>query len=459
MSTMSVYKFTRTYVKDKNMMEGLFYLIKSSLINSRLSLATTRYVVVGFQFTDRPIFVDFKGEFKDQTSSLALLLSIRALILNTKLIERCAGDRLLFHDKETSKNPWILLASLIKNGYYSDDDFASIFDLLEDLHVHSKLDEQHVTRFKDSLKEPGYNNPIYKYIEKARQPNGTYKNIIANNAFVGDDDMVTFTVGQDVEYIGNTAFAYCSKLKEINIKGEQVLFGKFPIIECNALDRIVVPDGSEKYYQSKLPYYKDIIIGEVTQDPAKLQEVFRRVSTSYKFLWFLAILSFIKKGKTTIFLNKMTAKMICISWPLIMDEILIFGYTDSIRKYIFELNLLEDIDTATSMEEIERAIIKSEEAQKVLKPLLNNVPYRFLSPWIKFESIQDTITKSQDATFNTLYALLEDKIVISPSWLRYIRSHFEEVKEYAVSAFIEYLQKYNNALNKDTIRPLIIDSL
>jgi hypothetical protein len=138
---------------------------------------------------------------------------------------------------------------------------------------------------------------------------------------------------------------------------------------------------------------------------------------------------------------------------------LIFGYTDSIRKYIFELNLLEDIDTATSMEEIERAIIKSEEAQKVLKPLLNNVPYRFLSPWIKFESIQDTITKSQDATFNTLYALLEDKIVISPSWLRYIRSHYEQLKEFTVSAFIEYLQKYNNALNKDAIRPLIIDPL
>ena len=58
--------------------------------------------------------------------------------------------------------------------------------------------------------------------------------------------------------MGNTAFAYCKNLKEILFEGK-VLFGKFPIIECDNLKQIIVPNGLRSYYAECLPYYKSFI--------------------------------------------------------------------------------------------------------------------------------------------------------------------------------------------------------
>ena len=51
---------------------------------------------------------------------------------------------------------------------------------------------------------------------------------------------------------------------------------------------------------------------------------------------------------------------------------------------------------------------------------MKNVPYRFLSPWIKYTTDEDVITKSCSKHFTGPYAIHSDNIVFDEDWWEYI---------------------------------------
>lgn len=107
---------------------------------------------------------------------------------------------------------------------------------------------------------PEYKNERTYYQHLALTTNGVSDNVIGNNAFV-EANIENYTISKDIEFVGNTAFSYCDKLKSLVFEGK-VMFGTFPIIECTSLRQIIVPNELVVYYKDVLPYYKGIIVTE-----------------------------------------------------------------------------------------------------------------------------------------------------------------------------------------------------
>ena len=60
--------------------------------------------------------------------------------------------------------------------------------------------------------------------------------------------------------------------KESIIFEGKVMFGTFPIIECNSLERIIVPTELLSYYKENLSYYKEIISDNEDSKPVQMEE-------------------------------------------------------------------------------------------------------------------------------------------------------------------------------------------
>ena len=86
----------------------------------------------------------------------------------------------------------------------------------------------------------------------------------------------------------------------------------------------------------------------------------------------------------------------------------------------------------------------SQGVDKILSPLMKNVPYRFLSPWIKYTTDAEVIEKSCAKSFNGLYAIHSKHIVLDEEWWDYIDAHYLEICDFAMRSFIAYAKKYNN---------------
>jgi hypothetical protein len=337
----------------------------------------------------------------------------------------------------------------------------ALFTLLENLYIFVGLEiDSLIKGLTESTSQPEYKNLQNYCYAQASLPYNSESIVISNNAFVGDNNIKEFVVNEKIEYMGHTAFAYCPNLSIIHFKGSHVAFGKFPIIECNSLKAILVPEDSIDYYQEQLPFYKDIVMTEdafmtnvkYRKEAAfihKLDELFLHVSSSYKFLWFLAILSFVKDGIYEIPLKKMAVRMIAIAWPLIHKNRLKFAPSDSIPRFIFmitrEYKLASSCTPAKRMEE--NVLANEDFLNTQLKSLLKQVPFRFLSPWITFKSEQDTIQKSQDEEYHSMYALHNDMIVISSPWRDYLNQNYDFAHLAAMLSFKEYLEKYNAVVN------------
>ena len=76
----------------------------------------------------------------------------------------------------------------------------------------------------------------------------------------------------------------------------------------------------------------------------------------------------------------------------------------------------------------------------LLSPLLKNVPYRFLSPWIPFTSNDDVVAKSNDPDTKCPYALHDDHITINPIWGDYFLENYVKLTQFAEKELRSYLK-------------------
>ena len=306
-------------------------------------------------------------------------------------------------------------------------------------------------------------------------------------------------------YVGNTAFAYCKNLETIKFNG-QVLFGKFPIIECQKLRQILVPTQWVKYYREELPYYKDIIKDEEMDliqesvkssiivgnemiedseieivhvdipsanpysdvemdedtyelaneyvetiepiDIEKFKSVFDKKATSYKFFWWMAIVTLANdKGTLVIPFKDIVIRMASIAWPIVFFDGINLGKIDQFPKYLTSIHDISSLSKSACGAVVDDYLREHNESQninKVLEPLLRNVPYRFLSPWIVFSSNDDVVNKTREDGYTGPYSLFDDHIVLRKSWWEYIQSHFKDVYDFTLQSFIAYAKKYNS---------------
>ena len=176
----------------------------------------------------------------------------------------------------------------------------------------------------------------------------------------------------------------------------------------------------------------------------KIWHAFDKKATSYKYFWFLAILKIYKEsGEASILYKDILIKMASIAWRYVFIEKCDFskidqlpGYLETIDKMIESNNSAKGID----IDSILTNCFDKWELNTLLSPLLKNVPYRFLSPWIQFSDNDDVVEKSNDPNTNCPYALHDDHITINPIWGDYFIENYVKLTQFVEKELRLYLK-------------------
>lgn len=197
-----------------------------------------------------------------------------------------------------------------------------------------------------------------------------------------------------------------------------------------------------------------------------LAGIFNNTSATYKFYWFVTIMEIVvKERKTKISFWEIIAGMIAESWYPIHYFKLSFGKSDSLYMQSLALQQELNIPIDADKKKIKQLLIDNindNHIKSLLRVFSLNVPYRFLSPWIKYTSDKNVISRSQQFENECLYAINGEYIEVNSKWIDYLSEHYLILKDFAFWNLTEFLQKRNpNVPNLPSklIKPIQRDSL
>lgn len=249
-------KYIKTSIEDEYAMEVLYYCIKDAALKNGFVFNNESGVEINGKYHGEPILIGMSNRFQSQIKTVALLLSIRALMLNKNYLKCCNDDYLIFTSSTFGKFQWIEFATILMDCM-DDDEFSCIYGILEELYFEDAIPEDAIEELRSGLTAPEYRGTEKYYKNIASANKGIADEVICNNAFI-NEDFEDYTVPEGIAFVGNTAFSYCSNLTTLRFAGK-VIFGIFPIIECRNLKQIIVPTEHLDYYKEELPYYQSII--------------------------------------------------------------------------------------------------------------------------------------------------------------------------------------------------------
>jgi len=202
----------------------------------------------------------------------------------------------------------------------------------------------------------------------------------------------------------------------------------------------------------------------------RLGNIFSNTTATYKFFWFVSILQIHSKSENhRISVWDVAIRMVANAWYPIHYFRLSFGKSDSLYDIVLKLQEITQIPIDANAETIIDGLSCSFEERQV-KSLLNrliiNVPYRFLSPWIRYTSDEDVIKRSQQLENNCLYALFKNgrdfSLELNPVWDDYLHRHYNILVDFAYWNLTQFLQIRNPnvpAISNKLIRPDVRNSL
>ena len=135
--------------------------------------------------------------------------------------------------------------------------------------------------------------------------------------------------------------------------------------------------------------------------------------------------------------------MISNAWRYVYYEKSNFPSIDQIPKYVNEIKeryLLDDFPSESKIEGQIKYFYERDHLDRMLAPLLNNVPYRFLAPWIPFTSNEDVVAKSNEKDSVCPYSIHDDYIVLNPMWREYLKEHYNEIVQFIEVGLRQYLR-------------------
>ena len=203
------------------------------------------------------------------------------------------------------------------------------------------------------------------------------------------------------------------------------------------------------------PYIETEVSGKDTRtegnksiDIKKLEAIFDNKSTSYKYFWFMAIISLAKKKHSLSLTYKdILIRMAALAWPVVMEHEMNLGKQDMLGKYLWDIVRRTSLVQQSPGRYVEFLLdeqYKESGIDRILSPLLNNVPYRFLSPWVRFTTNNGVSETSKSDSFDGLYALYSNGIVLNSMWWQYINDHYQEICDFSIRSFISFALLYND---------------
>jgi len=193
-----------------------------------------------------------------------------------------------------------------------------------------------------------------------------------------------------------------------------------------------------------------------------LAGIFNNTSATYKFYWFVALMEIVvKEQKTKISFWEIIAGMIAESWYPIHYFKLSFGKSDSLYMQSMALQQELNIPIDADKKKIKQLLIDNINdihIKSLLRVFSLNVPYRFLSPWIKYTSDNNVISRSQQFENECLYAINGEYIEVNRKWIDYLSEHYLILKDFAFWNLTDFLQKRNPKCSELTIETDKTDS-
>lgn len=183
----------------------------------------------------------------------------------------------------------------------------------------------------------------------------------------------------------------------------------------------------------------------------KLGCVFKSTTATYKYYWFISILDlFVLKDKRQMNLWEIIAEMVANAWYPIHYFHLSFGKMDSLDKQVRLIHEQTSISIDKNKEEIVSEILNYQD-QKMIRSLLRvftqNVPFRFLRPWIDTSDDKQMALRSESFENDCLYSLTKDKndwiVTINSVWHEYLRKNYSILKDFAYWNLVTFIQTRN----------------
>lgn len=187
-----------------------------------------------------------------------------------------------------------------------------------------------------------------------------------------------------------------------------------------------------------LPYQQNLPIHRLTG-------CFNNTSATYKFYWFLALLTQTENGNVLISKQELFAEMVAHAWYTVNYFKVSFGKQDQLQAAIERIKELENLTIDANRTEIFKKLSQTvnQQTKRELLYFNSEVPHRFLSPWFKAADARLAYSASQNFENQCLYALYPDHIEINPIWVDYLRRHTYILKNFCYWNLAVYLQAKN----------------
>ncbi|HRZ98583.1 MAG TPA: HNH endonuclease domain-containing protein [Paludibacter sp.] len=178
-----------------------------------------------------------------------------------------------------------------------------------------------------------------------------------------------------------------------------------------------------------------------------IAQIFSKTVATYKYYWFVSILDIVvKEQRRKISFWEIIVGMVAEAWYPIHYFRLNFGKSDSFYNQIIEIQKILNIPINAKKSDIKKSILTNLNTPRI-KSILNvfklNVPYRFLSPWIKYTTDAQVTLQSQTFTNNCLYAINGESIDINPQWEQFLNDNYLILRDYTFWNLTDFIQKRN----------------
>ena len=183
-------------------------------------------------------------------------------------------------------------------------------------------------------------------------------------------------------------------------------------------------------------------------DTKKLQGVFDKKVTTYKYFWFYAIVSILNETEgRTIAITDIIARMIATAWPLVNSSHLDFGQADALPKYIRDILGNTSLSIDSTQEDVFIYLKENKNIPSVkaaINKLRTNVPFRFLTPWVRYISDDQMMADSLSPHSGCPYAISAEYITIHNGWDKYVRANGNQLCSFIMQSLSAYLERFNN---------------
>ncbi len=182
-----------------------------------------------------------------------------------------------------------------------------------------------------------------------------------------------------------------------------------------------------------------------------LNRVFDKTVATYKYYWFLAILDlYVKQGRTRMNAWDMMIHMVANAWYPVTYFRLSFGKSESLYEAIWALQKEQNIPIHIKFQDLTtllQALVQCKDVRKQLNFLQQNVPYRFLRPWIDTSNDREMVRRSQTFENGCLYKLDKENgtlfVELNPMWLTYLSENYDVLSAFTYWGLTNFLQVRN----------------